>query len=102
MEKNCTTSFVASVKEIIEKLENAWDIKFCNQEFTTFCNADCRGHYGCGPFCPIYRTYETAKKQIKDGVRFKPSVLTDLTTGVKYIVIEGQRVLQLPLDSKDN
>ena len=102
MEKNCTTSFVASVKEIIKKLENAWDIKFCNQEFTTFCNADCRGHYGCGPFCPVYQTYETAKQQIKDGARSKPNVLTDLTTGAKYIVIEGQRVLPLPIDSNDN
>lgn len=100
MEKNCTTNFDASVKEIIEKLENAWDVKFCNQEFTTFCNADCRGHYGCGPFCPIYRTYETAKQQIKGGIRSKPNVLTDLTTGVKYIVIEGQRVLRCPTDSQ--
>lgn len=102
MEKICISS-LAPVKEIIEKLESAWDIRFCNQEFTKFCNIDCRGRYAdCAPFCPVYRAYETAKQQIKDGIRSKPNVLTDLTTGVKYIVVEGQRVLPLPIGSNDN
>ena len=63
MEKIGTTSLVPA-KEIIEKLENAGDIRFCNQEFTKFCNIDCRGRYGCAPFCPVYKAWLTATQQL--------------------------------------
>lgn len=103
MKKVNTMKLAVPVEKTIEKLENAWSLRYCNQVFSGFCNNVCKGRFaGRCESCPIYQAYETAKQQIKDGIRSKPNVLTDLTTGVKYIVVEGQRVLPLPIGSNDN
>lgn len=73
MKKQYTMKLSISVEKTIEKLGNAWSLRFANQEFSKFCNNVCKGRYaGRCESCPVYQAYSTAIQQIKDGIRSKP------------------------------
>ena len=73
MKKVNTMKPAVPVERTIEKLENAWSLRFANQVFSGFCTNVCKGRYaGRCESCPVYQAYELAKQQIKDGVRSKP------------------------------
>ena len=73
MKKVNTMKLAVPVERTIEKLENAWSLRFANQVFSGFCTNVCKGRYaGRCESCPVYQAYELAKQQIKDGVRSKP------------------------------
>lgn len=73
MKKQYTMKLAVPVEKTIEKLENAWSLRFANQVFSNFCTNVCKGRFaGRCESCPVYQAYETAKQQIKDGVRSKP------------------------------
>ena len=73
MKKVNTMKLAVPVERTIEKLENAWSLRFANQVFSGFCTNVCKGRYaGRCESCPVYQAYELAKQQIKDGVRSRP------------------------------
>ena len=73
MKKVNTMKLAVPVERTIEKLENAWSLRFANQVFSGFCTNVCTGRYaGRCESCPVYPAYELEKQQIKDGVRSKP------------------------------
>ena len=73
MKKVNTMKLAVPVERTIEKLENAWSLRFANQVFSGFCTNVCKGRFaGRCESCPVYQAYELAKQQIKDGVRSKP------------------------------
>jgi hypothetical protein len=73
MKKNYTMKLAVPVEKTINKLEEAWSLRFANQTFSGFCNNVCKGRYaGHCESCPVYQAYELAKQQIKDGVRSRP------------------------------
>lgn len=70
MKKQYTMKLAIPVERTITKLEEAWSLRFCNQVFSQFCNNVCKGRFaGKCESCPVYQAYETAKQQIRDGVR---------------------------------
>ena len=73
MKKQYTMKLAVPVEKTIEKLETAWSLRYCNQVFSGFCNNVCKGRFaGKCESRPVYQAYETAKQQIRDGVRSKP------------------------------
>ena len=73
MKKVNTMKLAVPVERTIEKLENAWSLRFANQVFSGFCTNVCKGRFaGRCESCPVYQAYELAKQQIKDRVRSKP------------------------------
>ena len=73
MKKVNTMKLAVPVEKTIEKLGNAWSLRYCNQVFSSFCTNVCKGRFaGRCESCPVYQAYELAKQQIKDGVRSKP------------------------------
>ena len=73
MKKVNTMKLAVPVERTIEKLENAWSLRFANQVFSGFCTNVCKGRYaGRCESCPVYQAYALAKQQIKDGVRSQP------------------------------
>lgn len=73
MKKQYTMRLSVSVEKTISKLEEAWSLRFANQVFSNFCTNVCKGRFaGKCESCPVYQAYETAKQQIRDGVRTRP------------------------------
>lgn len=73
MKKVNTMKLAIPVERTIEKLSTAWSLRFANQVFSNFCTNVCKGRFaGKCESCPVYQAYETAKQQIKDGVRSRP------------------------------
>lgn len=73
MKKNYTMTMAVPVQKTIDKLNEAWSIKFCNVTLGNFCSQVCKGRY-CGTCdsCPVNQAYQLAIQQIRDGVRSKP------------------------------
>lgn len=73
MKKQYTMRLSVPVEKNISKLEEAWSLRFANQVFSNFCTNVCKGRFaGKCESCPVYQAYETAKQQIRDGVRTRP------------------------------
>ena len=73
MKKQYTMTMAVPVQKTIDKLNEAWSIKFCKVTLGNFCSQVCKGRY-CGTCenCPVNQAYELAIQQIRDGVRSKP------------------------------
>lgn len=73
MKKVNTMKLAVPVEKTINKLNEAWSIRYCKLTLGNFCTQVCKGRY-CGTCenCPINQAYEVAIQQIKDGVRSKP------------------------------
>lgn len=76
MKKNYTMTMAVPVQKTIDKLNEAWSIKFCNVTLGNFCSQVCKGRY-CGTCdsCPVNQAYQLAIQQIRDGVRSSLNML---------------------------
>ena len=73
MKKINTMKLAVPVERTIEKLNEAYSLRYANLVFSRFCANVCKGRYaGRCETCPVYQAHSLAVQQIKDGVRSRP------------------------------